>query len=120
MPMRPPSHRTLRPEWARQAWRELDRRRGSAAARGYGWAWKRIADEHKRKHPHCVDPFGVHKACGIKAMATHVDHIVPRRRGGMDDESNLQGLCASCHSRKTCRQDGGFGNQVVCQPPGGE
>jgi hypothetical protein len=25
------------------------------------------------------------------------------------DRENLQGLCASCHARKTARQDGGFG-----------
>jgi phage terminase large subunit-like protein len=33
-----------------------------------------------------------------------VDHIVERRDGGTDDESNLQTLCSSCHSRKTLKR----------------
>ena len=37
--------------------------------------------------------------------ATHVDHIVPRKRGGTDSVDNLQGLCASCHTAKTARGD---------------
>lgn len=45
--------------------------------------------------------------------ATHVDHVVPLERGGARfDEGNLQPLCAPCHSRKTARQDGGFGREA--------
>ncbi|MFA5379199.1 MAG: HNH endonuclease signature motif containing protein, partial [Dehalococcoidia bacterium] len=43
--------------------------------------------------------------------ATDVDHIEPHC-GDYDkfwDESNLSALCHSCHSRKTAREDGGFG-----------
>lgn len=29
-----------------------------------------------------------------------IDHIVPRRRGGTNDESNLQTLCRRCNSSK--------------------
>lgn len=39
----------------------------------------------------------------------HVDHIVPKERGGADELHNLQVLCAPCHSRKTAIEDGGFG-----------
>jgi 5-methylcytosine-specific restriction endonuclease McrA len=46
--------------------------------------------------------------CGV--AATNVDHIVPRRRGGADlDPTNVQAMCASCHSAKTAIRDGGFG-----------
>ena len=30
----------------------------------------------------------------------HVDHIVPKSRGGSDSLENLQTLCASCHAKK--------------------
>lgn len=48
-----------------------------------------------RQHPVCV-------VCD--APATDVDHILPKRRGGTDQESNLQSLCSTCHNRKTNRE----------------
>lgn len=77
----------------------IDERRGTAAQRGYGGRWQRVRAMYLRNHPVCV-------ACereGRTTPATDVDHIVPRRRGGSDDESNLQALCHSCHSAKTGR-----------------
>ena len=40
--------------------------------------------------------------CGISAdrKALEVDHIVPRNKGGTDDESNLQSFCYSCNAMK--------------------
>jgi len=83
---------------------EIDARRGSASERGYGSAWADTRAEHLRHEPWCQAP-----GCGAKGQ--HVDHRIPRRQGGTDDPSNLQTLCASCHSAKTARQDGGFGNR---------
>ncbi len=39
--------------------------------------------------------------CGIKESATrmgfHIDHVLPRKRGGKDEFENTQPLCAACH-----------------------
>jgi len=46
--------------------------------------------------------------------ATEADHIMPHK-GDWNLfmlRSNLQGLCAHCHSVKTAREDGGFGREV--------
>jgi 5-methylcytosine-specific restriction protein A len=82
--------------------RARDRRRGSAAARGYDAAWRRLRTEHLALEPDC--------ACGCGQVATDVDHIVPRRLGGSDDHANLQSLAHGHHSRKTVLHDGGFGH----------
>lgn len=79
---------------------DYERERGSAAARGYGHRWRKFRRIYLRRHPFCVQ-------CG--EMATDVDHIVPRRQGGGDEEDNLQALCHACHSRKTRSEQGGGG-----------
>lgn len=60
------------------------------------------------KHPLCAE----HEKRGEVVAATEVDHIVPHR--GCTrlfwDSSNWQSLCKSCHSTKTARENGGFGN----------
>jgi len=74
--------------------------RGTSTQQGYGADWRRIRAAFLAANPWCV-------LCG--AAATDVDHVVPRRRGGTDDWSNLRSLCHPCHSRKTVLHDGGFG-----------
>jgi 5-methylcytosine-specific restriction protein A len=88
--------------------------RPSATQRGYGKEWARIAEAFRRQHPNCADPFRLHP---VPMPGSHVDHIVSRSRGGSDDGTNLQTLCASCHSRKTATYDGGFGNGSADDPP---
>ena len=53
-----------------------------------------------------------HPTCGCGAKATVVDHVVPRAVAPELEwaSSNWQPMCASCHARKTARQDSGFGN----------
>ncbi|MFP1631951.1 HIT domain-containing protein [Zhengella sp. ZM62] len=48
--------------------------------------------------------------CGATAedMALHVDHIVPRNRGGQDDLSNFQALCITCNTNKRDQDDADF------------
>jgi 5-methylcytosine-specific restriction protein A len=79
--------------------RERDLARGTPVERGYGAEWKRVRNAYLIAHPICC-------ACGQPSR--HVDHVVPLRRGGSNDASNLQALCASCHSRKTATVDSNF------------
>jgi 5-methylcytosine-specific restriction protein A len=42
-----------------------------------------------------------------------VDHIIPHK-GNMNlfwDKRNWQSMCGRCHSKKTAKEDGGFGNK---------
>jgi 5-methylcytosine-specific restriction enzyme A len=98
--------------------------RSSASARGYDRRWRRLRLMVLARQPLCADPFGFHAADEHIEVATEVDHIVPKSRGGRDVLVNLQGLCASCHSRKTAQADGGCGRkprgedwQVGCRQP---
>ena len=101
MPTRAPSHRPGRlalPE----------RRSDPMSRRHYGTRhWRRLRRLILSGEPLC-------RECereGRLTLATQVDHIVPRDRGGADDDANLQPLCQSCHSRKTATEDGGFGRR---------
>ena len=78
--------------------------RPSAAARGYGSAWRKKRDAFLAKNPTCVD-------CG--APSTVPDHypvtraeLVKQGVADPDDERYLVARCASCHSRKTVLSDG--------------
>ncbi len=79
--------------------RRHDAGRGSSSDRGYGGNWPRLRSRQLAQHPRCA-------MCAAKA--TQVDHVVPIARGGTHDRSNLRSLCASCHSRKTNREDRGL------------
>ena len=51
-----------------------------------------------RDNPLCV----ICEAEGIRdSIATVRDHIVPLAEGGRDDDSNIQGVCESCHKKKS-------------------
>lgn len=42
---------------------------------------------------------GFCKLCDYTGNDTHIHHIVPRSRGGKDEESNLIEVCPECHSK---------------------
>lgn len=87
--------------------RHYDDRRLSAAKRGYDGQWRKARAGFLKKHPLCVD---CEKEGQLNA-ATEVDHIIPHK-GDKElfwDRNNWQGLCKMHHSRKTAREDGGFG-----------
>jgi 5-methylcytosine-specific restriction enzyme A len=84
-----------------QAQRERAARtqRLTPAQQGYDGEWRKVRARFLRRYPVCV-------MCG--AYATDVDHILPKRNGGTDDDDNLQAFCHACHSRKTARETGGW------------
>ena len=53
------------------------------------------------------------KVCG-KEFSTEVDHILPRVTYAhlALERSNCQGLCRSCHSKKTKRETAGRGRNI--------
>lgn len=79
--------------------------RPSSHQRGYGATWRRLRLMMLARHPICADPFDVHAQQHEVVPAVDVDHILPRSQGGRDEESNLQGLCHACHSRKTALEN---------------
>ena len=87
MPQRAPTHRPPR--------LTLPEQRPTACQRGYDRRWQAIRAAILADHPLCAE---------CSALATDVDHIVPRRQGGSDHESNLQALCHACHGRKTAKE----------------
>lgn len=86
--------------------RELDARRGSSTARGYGYKWQQASAAYLRSYPLCVR----HQARGQLVPATEVDHIVPHRgdMGLFWQRANWQPLCKPCHSAKTATEDSRF------------
>lgn len=77
-----------------------DPRRGTAAERGYGTAWRKLSELKRRRDPLCVNC----ERNGLVTPATCVDHIKPKSQGGTDDWANLQSLCDDCHRAKTQRE----------------
>lgn len=72
-----------------------DDRRGSSAARGYGYRWQKAREGWLRKHPLCK----MHEQLGRVVLATVVDHVDPHR-GDMEkfwNSANWQSLCKDCH-----------------------
>ena len=82
---------------------KVDKRRGSASARGYDRRWRARRARFLREHPLCVDPYSIHPRQAVPA--TVADHIIPHRgdRELFEDPDNLQPLCAECHGLKTAR-----------------
>jgi len=87
-----------------------DKSRRSAKERGYTFSWHKIRTLYLQANPLCA----LCEKRGRLTPATCVDHIIPHRGDDalMWDEENFQSLCQSCHSRKTAKEDGGFGNKI--------
>jgi 5-methylcytosine-specific restriction protein A len=68
----------------------------------------RMRDEHLENNPLCAECLKE----DLRVAAVEVDHVIPFE--GLDDPKrldpdNLQSLCKAHHSRKTAKEDGGFG-----------
>ena len=67
--------------------RAYERRRGTAAERGYGAAWRVLRRRILARDPICRDE------SDCSEPSVEVDHIQPKILGGDDDPANLRGLC---------------------------
>ena len=74
-------------------------------------AWRRLRESVLRDDPLCAEC----KRAGRVVQARLVDHIDGDATN--NERTNLQGLCWPCHSAKTAREDGGFGNAKRTAPP---
>jgi 5-methylcytosine-specific restriction enzyme A len=78
------------------AWSPLSRHE-----RGYGYRWVKLRETILKRDCHLC------QACqreGRVTIATEVDHVMPKAKGGTDDPENLQAICKSCHSAKSERE----------------
>ena len=80
-----------------------DAPRTEATQRKRGWAG--VQDRNRIRNRDC----GLCQECkrqGRVALGSAVDHIVPLWKGGSDDPTNKELLCAPCHDAKTAREAG--------------
>jgi len=110
----PRGHATQR---RKAAQRRTDALRPSAAARGYGPAWRKHRTAYLRANPRCCD-------CGAPATVPDHDPITRAelvRRGDPNPDAwrHLRPRCRPCHSSKTNRRDGGYGNPTSLSGPSG-
>lgn len=66
--------------------------------RGYGHYWKKLRVKVLLRDAHLC------KTCfraNIMTLATEVDHILNKARGGTDSMDNLESICKPCHTIKT-------------------
>lgn len=88
----------------REAQAARERARGSAAARGYGQAWRNaraaVLAQHRALYGDMCP--GYQRAPHPSSDLT-VDHITPKAAGGSDDSTNLAVLCRSCNASKGAR-----------------
>lgn len=106
VPWKPKTHRPAGARSEAQRKADFDKRRGTAAERGYDARWRKLRSVVLFEEPLC-------RTClvrGYTTPASEVDHIVPHkgRRELFYDRTNLQAMCKSCHSRKTATEDSSF------------
>lgn len=104
MPKAAPKHRVKYPA-ARRHCPPTPSRQARRALATNSAAWLALRQQVLNREPLC-------RCCaarGVIRAATDVDHI--DGDASNNDDANLQPLCRRCHSRKTAREDGGFGNR---------
>ena len=84
--------------------------RESRHDRGYGTAWDKLRKRILARDKHLCQEC---KRKGRVKTGNHCDHIKPKAKGGTDDESNLEILCADCHAEKTAIESGARPKQRI-------
>jgi 5-methylcytosine-specific restriction protein A len=84
--------------------KEHEKRRGHAAARGYGHNWRIASKAFLAHNPLCIECLKQRRL----VAATVIDHIIPHKGNSalFWNQDNWQALCKRCHSRKTAISDG--------------
>ena len=122
-PMSPPSLCTNRcgtlvygggmcPTCLTESRKEAESRRPKDRRKPYDATWRAYSRDFLSRHRECEGPACMRLPWYARPTATQVDHkdgLGPSGPRGYDD-NNLSSLCASCHSSKTARFDGGFGH----------
>ena len=75
--------------------------RGNRHVRGDGSAWDAIRGRILRRDNGLCQPC---LRAGRVTVATAVDHVIAKARGGSDCDENLQAICRDCHATKTARE----------------
>lgn len=75
----------------------------------YNRRWEKARRIFLRDNPTCIHCAEFNRI----TPATEVDHKVPHKGDAAIfwNQDNWQALCTPCHSKKTARDDGGFGNR---------
>lgn len=71
----------------------------------YDARWNHIRKRYAAAHPWCEECLKE----GIYVPVEHVHHRVPLSEGGTNDDSNLESVCKSCHSRIHAKRGDRFG-----------
>jgi 5-methylcytosine-specific restriction protein A len=77
--------------------REMWGKKPTATKRVTGRKLQAMRADLFSRNPLCVEC----EKQGRVRLATQRDHIVPLAEGGLDDDSNVQGLCIECHDEKS-------------------
>ncbi len=113
MPTAPPTHRPQRIEAKTFGYDQTTRQSDAALARAKqirsSKRWQRLRLVILRKQPLCADIYGEHVRTGQAILAEQVDHIlgILGHPELAFTESNLQGLCTTCHARKSQEERAG-------------
>ena len=66
----------------------------------------------QQKKQICFDQNYICLKCDKRVISLEIDHIIALYRGGSNTLTNLQGLCAGCHAKKTIRESIDFNENI--------
>ena len=106
MPARAPSHRPYAPSAKAHEPKQESRQKKRALHTG-SKAWRTLRAQVLAEELYRC------RQCG--QYGDHVDHV--NGDPGNNERGNLAVMCRACHSIKTAKEDGGFGNRRALRDP---